>query len=256
MKVLSHSPSGIHRTASVHPSAIIGEDVVIGAHTEIHPYAVIGSGTRLGIHCHVYPFAHVGSPPQIRDDKLGKGTLEVGDYNRFFQSCTVSVGCVTHGGVTRIGNQNLLMAYTHLGHDCVMGNGTTLANHASLAGHVRIEDCATIGGYAGIHQFVHIGQYSFIAANAMVSKDVPPFGMAAGDRAKLIGLNRKGLVRADLSVVEEKEVRRAFRHCFQQHAQNHVIQSEKWAKIFHEFISHSKRGVLKRHKDQGKADPG
>ena len=258
MKILSSKSVGIHPSATVHPSAIVGDDVEIGPHSEIYPYAVVGDGTRLGAHCVVYPFAHVGSAPQMRDMSGGRGKLIVGDHNRFFQGATISLGCNDHEGVTRIGHHNLFMAYSHVGHDCQLGNGITIANHTSIAGHVEIGDWVTIGGYVGLHQFVRVGDYSFVAANAMVSQDVPPFGIAAGDRAKLIGLNRKGISRAEMSAEDAKMARQAFRHFFHRYEGKNVVptQSEKWVNRFQEFPEGSNRGALKRHKAPPKVDPG
>ena len=256
MKLLSQAVAGIHPSAQIHPTAIIGEDVQIGAYSKVHAYAVIGSKTTIGAHCVVHPFAHLGSPPQIRDELVDTGALSIGDHNRFFQGCTVSVGCPEFGGLTQIGNHNLLMAYTHVGHDSKLADGITLANHVSIAGHVNIENKSNVGGYAGIHQFVRLGQHCFVGANAMVSQDVPPFGLAAGDRARLVGFNRKGIARSELSLGEQNAIRHAFRKCFLRQDRTSQLDDLPWVDRFQQFIDGSERGVLKWHKERPSSNPG
>lgn len=249
MKGQSPPPTHLGKSPTIHPTAIVATTASIGAGTIIHPYAVIGEHTHLGEDCIVYPFAHIGSAPQVRAHDNGHGKLVIGNGNRFFEGCTVSLGHSEASGLTRIGDNNLFMAYTHVGHDCTIGNHSTVANHSSLAGHVRVDDHANIGGYAGIHQFVQVGCHSFVAANSMVSQDVPPFSIAAGDRARLLGLNRKGLARAKFPPEMEQEIRRAFRQCFYSINDQTLAQSSpsEWHSQFATFTERSRRGVLKRH---------
>lgn len=239
--------------AQIHPTAMVAPSAVIGSGTVVHPYAIIGPNTHIGSDCIIYPFAHIGSAPQVRthDEKLGQ--LVVGDGNRFFEGCTVSRGHSKAEGITRIGDGNLMMAYTHIGHDCIVGNYATIANHSSLAGHVTLQDHANIGGYVGIHQFVRIGCYSFIAANSMVSQDVPPFAIASGDRARLSGLNRKGLARASFEQDEQVLIRQAFRHYFGASSEGAVVSTSTWSASFSAFEADSVRGVLKRRSDLNQA---
>lgn len=244
----------IRHEVTIHPSAVIAPSVVIGNGCVIHPYAIIGPNTELGDNCIVYPFAHIGSAPQVREPDHDEGRLVIGANNRFFEGCTVSRGHSKGEGVTRVGDGNLMMAYSHIGHDCVVGSHTTIANHSSLAGHVHLDDHANIGGYVGIHQFVRIGCYSFVAANAMVSQDVPPFAIAVGDRARLAGLNRKGLARASFQNDEQIEIRRAFRRHFGGQTESKGRTSSDWAIRFDTFIKESIRGVLKRHSELNQAD--
>ena len=239
---------------TIHPSAVIAPSAEIGHGCVIHPYAVIGPNTELGENCIVYPFAHIGSAPQVRAPDSGGGKLMIGANNRFFEGCTVSRGHSKAEGVTQIGDGNLFMAYSHIGHDCVIGNHTTVANHSSLAGHVHLQDHANIGGYVGIHQFVRIGCYSFVAANAMVSQDVPPFAIAVGDRARLAGLNRKGLARASFQTDEQLEIRRAFRTRFGIANASKDDPKSDWVLRFDTFVKESVRGVLKRHSEVDQAD--
>lgn len=244
----------IRQEANIHPSAIVAPSAMIGNGCVIHPYAIIGPNTELGDNCIVYPFAHIGSDPQVRGLDGGEGKLIIGTHNRFFEGCTVSRGYSKAEGITRLGDGNLVMAYSHIGHDCVVGSHTTIANHSSLAGHVHLDDHANIGGYVGIHQFVRIGCYSFVAANAMVSQDVPPFAIAVGDRARLAGLNRKGLARASFQDDEQLEIRRAFRTHFGVATTSQDSPSTRWTLHFETFVNESIRGVLKRHVELDQAD--
>ena len=237
----------VDATATIHPTAVIEDGVVIGANCQIGAFAVIGRGTRMGTGNIVHSFAHVGSLPQVRGPQHTTGLLEVGRNNQFFQGCSVSVGTHKTQSATRIGDHNLLMAYVHVGHDARIGNRNTIANHSSLAGHVELCDEVTIGGYVGVHQFVRMGHYAFVAARSMVSQDVPPFGFVAGDRAKLIGINRKGIHRAAFSTLETKAIIRTFRHHFGR-APERVQEDARWSSLFESFLKESSRGVLTRAK--------
>ncbi len=252
----SQEKSLLSQGTSIHPTAILAPSAVIGRGTIIHPYAIIGANTHLGENCIVYPFAHIGSAPQVRVHDEASGRLVIGDNNRFFEGCTVSRGHSKAEGVTQIGDGNLFMAYSHVGHDCRVGHNATLANHSSLAGHVTVQDHVNIGGYVGIHQFVRIGCYSFIAANSMVSQDVPPFAIATGDRARLCGLNRKGLARAAFEQNEQLEIRRAFRQVFGASSLAQKPLTSDWTRCFETFVHESVRGVLKRHSESEQADLG
>ena len=149
-----------------------------------------------------------------------------------------------------------MMAYSHIGHDCIVGNHTTMANHSSLAGHVALQDHANVGGYVGVHQFVRIGCYSFTAANSMVSQDVPPFAIVSGDRAKLLGLNRKGLARASFEHNEQVLIRQAFRYFFGAPTQRPIFVENQWTRSFSAFANNSARGVLKWRSEVAGADLG
>ena len=256
MKISTHKGPNVNLSARVHPSAIVSPSATIGAETVVHPYAIIGPNTRIGSHCIVYPFAHIGSAPQVRTHDESLGQLVIGNRNRFFEGCTVSRGLSEADSITQIGDGNLMMAYSHIGHDCIVGNYTTMANHSSLAGHVVLHDHANIGGYVGVHQFVRIGCYSFTAANSMVSQDVPPFGIVSGDRAKLSGLNRKGLARACFEEHEQVLVRQAFRFFFGAPTQRPNLAESHWTKSFSAFINDSVRGVLKWRLKVDEADLG
>ncbi len=208
----------IEPTAQISPSAqigfgaVIGAHAVIGPHCVIEPYAIIGHYTTLGEGCRVSSFASVGCAAQDRSTPPDAPTqLIAGRDNQFREGCTISRGSIKGAGITRIGDQCLFMAQSHVGHDSQLGSQVTLANGVALAGHCQIGDQVTLGGYAGVHQFVRIGRLAFVAAHAMVSQDIPPFSLAAGDRARLLGLNHKGLERALWSSETMREVRIAWR---------------------------------------------
>lgn len=247
MNLSTRKSRQVDATANIHPTAVIEDGVVIGAKCQIGAFAVIGRGTKMGPENIVHSYAHVGSAPQVRGPQHTAGTLEIGRNNQFFQGCSVSVGTDNAQSATRIGDHNLLMASVHVGHDAQIGHRNTIANHSSLAGHVELSDEVTIGGYVGVHQFVRMGCYAFVAARSMVSQDVPPFGFVAGDRATLIGINRKGIHRAAFSTLETKAIIRSFRHHFGRSAQTGE-KDERWSILFESFLKNSSRGVLTRAK--------
>lgn len=180
----------------VGPYTIIGADVKIGAGTSIGPHVVIKGPTTIGQHNRIYQFTALGDVPQ--DKKYGGETdtrLEIGDHNEIREFCTMNRGTVQGGGVTRIGHHNWIMAYTHIAHDCQVGDHTTFANGASLAGHVRIEDYVTLGGFTLVYQFCAMGRYSFSGASSLIFKDVPPFVTVWGNKAQPYGINKEGLKR-------------------------------------------------------------
>ena len=206
-------------TARVDPSARLAPGCVVGAHAEIgpgcvlHPYAVVGPNTVLGAGCQVHPFTVIGGDAQDRRTPPGAPTrLICGPENVFREHVTISRGSEHGGGETRLGAGNLLMAGVHVGHDCVLGNGISLANNTSLAGHVTLGDRVGVGGHAALHQFVRVGELAFVAAHAMVARDVPPYCLAVGDRARLYGLNVTGLRRAGFEAPTRQALRAAFRH--------------------------------------------
>nr|WP_297353352.1 acyl-ACP--UDP-N-acetylglucosamine O-acyltransferase [uncultured Caldimonas sp.] len=201
----------VHSTAIVDPKAELGENVRIG------PYAVIGAGVRIGegssvgAHCtiegpttigrdnRIYQFASLGSDPQDMKYRGEATELRIGDRNTIREFCTFSRGTVQDGGVTTIGNDNWIMAYVHIAHDCVIGNRTILANNATLAGHVHLGDWVFIGGLTGIHQFVKVGAHAMAGFGSHVSQDIPPFMTAAGNPLAVRGLNVEGLRRRGFS---------------------------------------------------------
>jgi UDP-N-acetylglucosamine acyltransferase len=197
----------------VGPYAIIGPDVEIRQSTEIGPHAVITGHTTIGKNCRVSPGAYVGTPPQDLKYKGEKSYLKIGDDNIIRECVTINPG--THEeSFTSIGNNNLLMAYSHVAHDCKIGDGCVIANVGTLAGHVTLEDRVVIGGLAGIHQFTRVGKLSIIGGCSKVVQDIPPFSTCDGYPARVYGLNILGLKRSGISAEAQRELKRAFKILF------------------------------------------
>jgi UDP-N-acetylglucosamine acyltransferase len=195
----------------VGPFSVIGPDVTIGPGCRIGAHVVISGPTRIGADNHVHPFASLGSAPQDKKYKGEPTRLEIGDRNTFRESVTVNRGTVGGGGVTRIGNDNLLMAYSHVAHDCQLGSQIVLANCATLGGHVELGDWVIMGGLSAVHQFTKVGAHAFLAHNAMVTRDVPPYVMAVGRPAVPHSVNSEGLKRRGFSSEQIQSIRRAYR---------------------------------------------
>jgi UDP-N-acetylglucosamine acyltransferase len=193
------------------PFTVIGADVTIGAGTWIGPHVVINGPTRIGSNNKVYQFASLGDAPQDKKYNGEPTRLEIGDRNVFRESVTVNRGTTHDKGVTHIGNDNLLMAYSHVAHDCQLGDQIVMANCATLGGHVEIGDWATLGGLSAVHQHTKVGAYCFIAHNAAVTRDVPPYVMAVGRPAVPHSVNAVGLQRRGFSPEQILNIRRAYR---------------------------------------------
>ncbi|HEY9199681.1 MAG TPA: acyl-ACP--UDP-N-acetylglucosamine O-acyltransferase [Gammaproteobacteria bacterium] len=196
---------------SVGPFAVIGPDVQIGAGTTIGPHTVINGPTRIGRDNHIYSFASIGDAPQDKKYKGEPTRLEIGDGNTIREFVTINRGTVQDEGVTRIGDDNWIMAYVHIAHDCRIGNHTIFANNASLAGHVRIEDYVILGGFTLVHQFCALGQHSFTAFSSGIAKDVPPYVMVGGFSAEPHGLNTEGLKRRGFSPETIAKLKQAYK---------------------------------------------
>lgn len=201
--------------SSVGPYCVIGPDVEVGRGCEIGPHAVLEGPMQMGDGNRVFQFASIGAPPQDTKYRGEPTRLEIGSHNTFRESVTVHRGTVRGGGVTRIGNQGLYMAYSHVAHDCVIGDHVIMANGAALAGHVTIEDHAIVGGLVAIHQHVRIGESAMLGGGAMVVMDIVPFCTAVGDRARLAGPNVVGIRRRGLGDEAVRAVRAAYRILFQ-----------------------------------------
>ena len=213
----------IHSTAIIDPSAIIGKDVQIGpysvigprveigADTWVGPHVVINGPTKIGRDNRIFQFSSIGEITQDLKYKGEETFLEIGDHNIIREFCTVNRGSVQDKSITRIGNHNLLMAYVHIAHDCIIGNHVVFSNNASLAGHVVIEDHVVLGGFSGVFQFCRVGAHSFISTNSVVIKDVPPYVKVSGYYAKPFGLNTVGLQRRGFTAEAVTELKRAYR---------------------------------------------
>lgn len=216
----------IHPTAIVDSKAEIGTDVHIGPYSIIGEHVFIGSGTKIGPHvtidpyvtigkdCQIFQFAAIGAIPQSVKFEGTKTYVKIGRGTIIREFVTIHRGTGFGGGITEVGEENYLMAYTHIAHDCKIGYKVTLSNNATLAGHITIGNYATVGGLVAIHQFVRIGDEAFIGGKSAVVKDVPPYVIAAGDRATLHGLNTIGLKRNGMSEHTLRELKKAYRIVF------------------------------------------
>jgi len=254
----------IHPTAIVDPKAEIGEGVEIGPYsvvergvsigegTKIGPHVVIREGTQVGRKCQIFQFSSIGEAPQAFAYRGEKTSLLIGDQNIIREFVTLHRGTPHGGGKTVIGDGNYVMAYSHVAHDCHIGNQVVLANGATLAGHILIEDNAIIGGLSAIHQFCRIGAHAFISGLTGVTLDIPPYMLSSGNRAKLFGLNTVGLKRAHFREETLRALKKAYRIIFRSgltlgKALKSVGEDEisQMPEVQHllQFIQHSKRGI-------------
>ncbi len=255
----------IHSTAIVHPEAvvdvsaqigpyaIIGPHVRIGAQTQVGSHAVIEGDTTIGARNHIFHHASVGAAPQDLKYAGERTKLIIGDDNMIREFATLHIGTAGGGGITRIGNKNLFMAYSHVAHDCSIGDGCVFANGATLAGHVEVGDFVIMGGLSAVHQFTRIGAYAFIGGGSMVAMDVPPYCTAQGDRAELAGLNAVGLTRHGFTDEKIARIKEAYKILFRsklglnealaklkaEHGEHPEVQ------VMLDFISASKRGITR-----------
>ena len=195
----------------VGPFAVIGPGVRIGARTRVNSHAVITGTTTIGTDNNIFQFTSIGDAPQDLKYQGEPTRLEIGDRNVFREFCTVNRGTTHDGGVTRIGDDNLLMSYSHVAHDCQVGNRVVMANCATLGGHVQLGDWVIMGGFAGVHQFCKVGAHAFLGNNTAVTRDVPPFVMAVGQPAKPHSINSEGLKRRGFSEEQIRVLRDAYR---------------------------------------------
>jgi len=254
--------------SNIHPTAIINEGAVIGKGVEIGPYAIIGSnvvvgdGCKIGPHvvidgwttigkdCQFFPGASIGTAPQDLKFKGEKSSLFIGDGCTFREYCTISVG-TGENGETRIGSNCLFMAYTHVAHDCIIGNGVIMSNVATLAGHVTVEDRVVIGGLAAVHQFTKIGRNAMLGGGSLVSHDIPPYTITAGYPAKVRGLNNVGMARAGVSEEIRREIKKAFRILYRRGLSlseaiaemEEQLSSSEELEHFIRFLRNAERGV-------------
>lgn len=234
--------------------SIIEAGVEIDAYTWIGPHVVIKGPTRIGQHNRIYQFASLGEIPQ---DKKYTGEfdtyLEIGDHNEIREYCTMNRGTEKGGGLTKIGDHNWIMAYTHFAHDCYVGNHTVFANGASLAGHVTIHDYVILGGFSLVHQFCSMGCYSFSGAGSVIFKDVPPYITVWGNRAEAYGLNKEGLKRHGFSSEAIRNLHQAYKIVYKQGLTiEEAIEKLKTlvaicpeVQLLMDFLQHSVRGIVR-----------
>ena len=243
----------IGENVSIGPWTYVGKDVVIGDNCDIRSNVVIKGPTRIGEGNTIYQFATIGEDCQDLKYAGEPTELVIGDNNTFRECCTIHRGTVQDNSLTQIGSNNLFMAYTHVAHDCIVGNNCIMANNASIAGHVHVGDYAILGGMSGIHQFCHIGAHSFVAANSLVLKDIPPYVMASGHGASPFGLNSEGLKRRGFEKQAILAIRRAYKEIYRKglSVEDALIGVDEIAgefeqvKIFAEFIRESNRGIIR-----------
>jgi len=255
----------IHETAIINSSAeidsnvdigaysIIGDNVFIGSGTVIGPHVVIDPFVTIGRNCRIFQYAAIGAVPQSLKFEGEKTYVKIGNGTIIREFVTIHRGTGFGGGITEVGEENFLMAYTHIAHDCRVGRKVVMANNATLAGHITIGDHATIGGLVAVHQFVKIGEYAFVGGKSAVVKDVPPYVIAAGDRAELHGLNSVGLKRHGFSPTTLSLRKKTYRIIFRIGlTTNEAIERVK-AEVeqvpevvnFIDFIRSSQRGVTR-----------
>lgn len=215
--------AAIHPTAIIEPGArlglgveigayaVVGEHVEIGDGSRIGPHVVIEGHTRLGRENHVFQFCSIGAVPQDKKYANEPTRLEIGDRNTIREFCTFNCGTAQDAGVTRLGNDNWIMAYVHLAHDCQVGSHTIFANNVQLAGHVVVGDWAILGGFTGVHQFVRIGAHSLAGIGSMLLQDLPPYVTASGNPAQPHGINSEGLKRRGYSSAAIMAIKRAYK---------------------------------------------
>jgi UDP-N-acetylglucosamine acyltransferase len=199
------------------PYSVIGADVRIGRGSRIEPHVVIKGPTEIGVDNHIFQFASIGDDPQDKKYKRNERTrLVIGDRNTIRECTTLNRGTLQDKGVTTIGNDNWIMAYCHVAHDCIVGNNTIFANNASIAGHVWVGDYAILGGFTAIHQFCRIGAHAFASMYSYVTKDVPAYVTISGRPAEPRGINAEGLKRRNFTADQIRNIREAYRVVFRQ----------------------------------------
>lgn len=238
---------------TVGPFAVIGPRVEIGAGTSIGPHAVVNGPTRIGRDNRIYQFASVGDDPQDKKYAGEPTRLEIGDRNVIREYCTINRGTVQDVGVTRVGDDNWIMAYVHIAHDCQVGDKTIFANGASLAGHVLVDDYAILGGFTLVHQFCRIGSHAFTAMGSGIAKDVPPYVMVSGNPARPHGLNLEGLARRGFSADALREIRRAYKVLYRSNLKleaareriTEMAESCEELAVWREFLEQTRRSVVR-----------
>ena len=247
-----HPSARIAADVTIGPWTLIGADVVIENGSWIGPHVVINGPTIIGKHNKIFQFSSIG---EVTQDKKYAGELtrlEIGDNNIFREGCTVHRGTIQGGGLTRIGSENLFMAYTHVAHDCIVGDHVTFSNNASIAGHVQVGDYASLGGFVGVHQFCTLGAYSFAAGGSIIIKDVPPYVMVSGYPAESHGLNTVGLERRGFDPDTIAELRRAYKIIFRksfnlQEAISEIkaMSGQAHVQLLLDFLENSTRGFVR-----------
>ena len=237
----------------VGPYSVIGENVEINSGTIVGPHVVINGHTKIGKNNQFYQFASIGEANQDKKYQGEPTQTIIGDNNTFRECCTVHRGTTQDVGITRIGNNNLVMCYTHIAHDCQIGNEVILANNTTLAGHVHIGDWAIMGGFSMVHQFVHIGAHALSAINSVILKDIPPYVIVEGRPSIPRAINSEGLKRRGFSKESITAIRRAFKIIYRKQltledatsAITEMVEEFPDLACLPQFITASKRGIIR-----------
>lgn len=252
-RAIIHPSAKIANNVEIGPWSYVGANVEIGEGTKLGPHVVINGPTRIGKNNTFYQFASIGEAPQDKKYKGEDTVLLMGDGNTVRENTTINRGTVQGGGVTKIGDNNWIMANVHIAHDCDVGNNTQFANYSALAGHVKIEDYAIVSGFSAIHQFCVVGAYSFIARATYVTKDVLPYVMIAGYDASACGLNTEGLKRRNFSPTTIENLRKAYKIIYRKGltVQQALVELYELLpecpeiKLFIQALENSQRGIVR-----------
>ena len=257
--------------SKIHPTAIIHESAIIGKNVEIGPYSIIGARVEIGDDCWIGPHVVLNGPTKMgKNNKIfqfasvgedcqdlkyaGEETfLEIGDNNVFRESCTIHRGTAQDNGTTRIGNNNLLMAYVHVAHDCILADNIILSNNATLAGHTKLANNVIIGGLSALHQFTRVGEFAMIGGCSAVNKDIPPYFLATGNYAKAQGINSVGLKRRGFDSKTIMEIKRAYKILCREgntleNAKLEIaekLESCPELQVLYDFICEESRGIVR-----------
>lgn len=254
-----------HPTAIIHPGAKLADDVQVGAYTIIGEHVEIGAGTTIGPHVvinghtsigknnRIFQFSSLGEIPQDKKYANEPTRLEIGDNNTIREFCTFNLGTVQDGGVTRVGNNNWIMAYVHLAHDCHVGNNTIFANNAQLAGHVLVDDYAILGGFTVVHQFCQIGAHVITGMGTILFQDIPPYVTVSGSPAAPHGINSEGLKRRGYTSAAVMAVKRAYKTLYRsglsldeaKAAISTQISEHPELQLMADFLNRSQRGIVR-----------
>ena len=235
------------------PYSIIGDNVEIGSGTRIDSHVVINGPTTIGADNHIYQFASIGDDPQDKKYADEPTKLSIGDRNTIREFCTISRGTTQGAGETIVGDDNWIMAYCHIAHDCVVGSQTIMANNSTLAGHVHLDDWVICGGFTGIHQFCKIGEHAFLGMYSGVNRDVPAYTLASGQPAVPKGINSEGLKRRDFSADQIRNIKNAYRLVYRKglklseamDAIAAVVDEQQELRPFLESLRSSERGIIR-----------
>jgi UDP-N-acetylglucosamine acyltransferase len=245
--------ANIDDSVEIGPYAVIGDNVTIGSGTRIDSHVVINGPTEIGQENHIYQFASIGDDPQDKKYRGEPTRLTIGDRNTIREFCTISRGTTQDLGDTVLGDDNWIMAYVHIAHDCVVGNKTIMANNVTLAGHVHVGDWVIFGGFSGAHQFAKIGAHAFLGMYSGVNRDVPAYTMVSGQPAVPRGINSEGLKRRDFSEEQIRNIKNAYRLVYRKGLKlaDAIVEIEGLSAsqpelvVFLESLRASERGIIR-----------